>query len=373
MTRLILASLLLILPGLRAVAADDPPAPEPAPAEEIQQVSVSGIRNPELRSYRSLLAGLDAFEEKHRLAPKAEALRFTLKPRSSKESLAGIALRIVGGESSIPVPIAADGSFVLPRDKEAERNDADLILNRPKGAWNGGVEIRSANVPATMRRLGDLRLECQVVIAIAKTEINFLIRSAAAVALGGTDWCQSTKLHWGTEAPKLAGVSMLSDRVTLIDGERRLEVPIGRRKKYYNAPIQDRSWSDDTLIEFHPAAPASLADFTAEPFYLRGTMNKWDSKLPMKQIDATHFSVDVALPKGISKFKFASKDHRAIDIGTSDSGANETKGNLAVNVGKALAWGGKDVWFEPAQAGTYTFALDVADPQAPVLTITPRE
>jgi hypothetical protein len=31
------------------------------------------------------------------------------------------------------------------------------------------------------------------------------------------------------------------------------------------------------------------------------------------------------------------------------------------------------VWFEPPQAGKYNFALNVANPDAPVLTITARE
>ena len=42
-----------------------------APADTGQSIHVNSIRNPELKSYRVMTAGLDAFDEYHALAPKA--------------------------------------------------------------------------------------------------------------------------------------------------------------------------------------------------------------------------------------------------------------------------------------------------------------
>jgi hypothetical protein len=364
MTRLLICLLMLALTCSGAAAADDPPVAEGQNAEEVQSVAVSGIRNPELRSYRSMLAGLEAFEANRRMAPQADVLRFKLKPKHAAETVNGLSLRIAGGDTSIQVPIAADGSFVLPRDKGADDNDADLILNRPKGAWNGKPFVRSANLPANMLRLGDIRLECQVAMAVVKTQINFVLRAAANVILAGTDWCQSKRINYGGDAP------FLSDSITLVAGERRVVMQAGRQQRSFTLPIQDSSWPDDTLVEFQPSAPATLAEYTSEPLYLRGSMNKWSATLPLKQVDATNFRVDTALPKGVSRFRIGTKDFRVANLGAGDSKLNETKGNFKVGEGKVLVAAGVDVWFEPPQAGMYTFALNLADPQAPVLTIT---
>lgn len=365
--RLFIASLFLILSARLAIAADDPPATEP-PGEAVQEVVVPGVRNPELRSYLSMLAGLDEFEKKHHLAPRADALRFHLRSRHAGETVSGLALRIASSEVSIPVPIAADGTFILPRDKAAADSEADLILNRPKRAWSGMPRVRSADVPANMRRLGDIRLECQVAIAIAKHEINFALRAAISAILVGNDWCQSKRINFGTDAP------FPSDSITLVHGERRLVSKYtSRRKNFFPVPIHDTSWPDDTLIEFQPSPPPAVAHFSTDPIYLQGSMNKWGLTAPLQQIDATNFRVEAVLSKGVNRFKIASKGYGMVDLGASDVKANETKGNFKVGDSKPLAWAGPDIWFEAPQAGTYIFVLNVADPAAPMLAITARE
>jgi len=357
MIRLSAASLML----LQLAAASAQQAPEEPESEPVQTVEVSGIKNPELRSYRNLLAGLDAFNREHKLAPQADTLRFILKPQQPGAILDGVTLRIVGGDTDIAVPVAADGGFVLPRSEAAADNDADLILNRKSGTFTGKPDIRSANVPANMRRLGDLRLECQVMIAIAKKEINFAIRAVATVALGGGDWCASPKLHYGTPAP------WPSDSAALVHGQRREQISPGRHQKYFTIPLQDASWPDDTLIEFQPSAPATVAELTGTTLYLRGTMNKWGATTPLLQVDASTFSVDVALPKGLSRFKVGSKDFRSVELGGGDK-----QGKFIADKAQALAWAGRELWFDTPQAGTYTFALSVAAPDTPLLTVTRR-
>lgn len=355
MTRLTLASLMLLqLAGASAQQTE----PE---AEPVQTVEVSGVKNPELRSYRNLLAGLDAFEREHKLAPHADTLRFILKPQQPGAVIDGVTLHIAGGDTDIAVPVAADGGFVLPRSQAGDDNDADLILNRKRGTFSGKPEIRSTSVPADMRRLGDLRLECQVMIAIAKKEINFAIRAVATVALGGGDWCASSRVHYGTQAP------WPSDSATLVHGQRREQISPGRHQKYFTMPLQDASWPDDTLIEFQPSAPATVAELTGTTLYLRGTMNKWGATTPLQQVNATSFSADVALPKGLSRFRVGAKDFRSVELGGGDR-----QGKFVADKAQALAWAGRDLWFDTPQAGTFTFALNVATPDAPVLTVTQR-
>lgn len=365
MTRLLFASLMLLHVAQSAASAQTP-SDTPPPTEEIQSVEVTGVKDPELRSYRQLVAGLDAFDEYRHMAPSADVLRFRLKPRHADEPMAGLVLRMKGNQMSSELPLAADGTFVLPRDQAALDDDADLILNRKKGVFGGVPVVRSNNVPANMRRLGDVRLECRVGVAIGKKEINFAVRALAATVLGTTDWCKSAKIHYGTAAP------YPSDSITLVHGDRRALLYQGSQQKYFRLPLSDTSWPDDTLIEFQPSAPPTIAQFSATPLYLSGSMNKWGDTLPFRQIDATNFSVDVALPKGMSSFEVVSKDRRAVHLGAADTRANLKKGSFVLNAGRALAWASPNIRFEPPEPGTYTFALDVANPATPVLTITPR-
>lgn len=364
MSRLLLATLVLFQ-LCHTVALAQTPA-ETEPAAELQSVEVAGIKNPGMRSYRQLAAGLDAFDEFRDRAPTVDVLRFGIKPKHDDEPMTGLVLRIAGKESSVALPIARDGTFVLPRDQAAFDEDADLILNRKRGLFDGMPVVRSANVPANMRRLGDVQLECRVAIAIAKKEMNFALRAIAASVLGTTDWCKSRKISFGTSAP------YPSDSITLVSGSRRVVMHQGSQQKYFSLPLSDTSWPDDTLIEFQPSAPPTVAQFSASPLFISGSMNKWKPTLPLKQINETTFSAEVVLPKGLSRFLVVSSDHRAVNLGAADTRANLKKGSFVLDAGKTLAWAGPNIQFEPPAAGTYTFVLDVRDPKAPVLTISAR-
>jgi hypothetical protein len=264
-----IAVLVLALPFAGAAASRQDAAPVAAPVlapvpaqadgqagepaqEQMQAVSINGTRNPELKSYRTMMAGVDAFDEHHELAPAAPGLHFRLVPNAEQDQakLEGITLRIAGNGDAIAVPVAADGKFALPRLQAALDDDADLILNRKKKLLGWAPDVRSEGVPAEMRRLGDLRLECEVGLAIAKKELNLLQRAAAAAAMLGAPPCQyRTYSVFGFSAPRALKA------VTLVAGERRLALPL--RGRDYLAPLPDKSWPDDALVEFQFADEGS--------------------------------------------------------------------------------------------------------------------
>ena len=68
------------LPVLAILALCHITAHADAPADTGQSIHVNRIRNPELKSYRVMAAGLDAFDDHHALAPKAREVRFQLIP-----------------------------------------------------------------------------------------------------------------------------------------------------------------------------------------------------------------------------------------------------------------------------------------------------
>ena len=95
-------------------------------------VTVTAARDPVDKSYRKMIAGMDRFERDHALAPSA-TLRFQLLPRLPTTRLDGIGLRVLGDTTALPVTVAPDHTFTLPRDAAALKEDAALIASsRPK-------------------------------------------------------------------------------------------------------------------------------------------------------------------------------------------------------------------------------------------------
>lgn len=230
-----------------------------APADAGQSIHINSIRNPELKSYRVMAAGLDAFDEYHALAPQAREVRFQLVAGSGApaDAMQDLSLRIAGNETSIALPLAADGSFALPRSAQAASEDADLITNKKKGNYRWQPVIHSDGVPAGMRRLGDLRLQCQVMIAIAKKEIPFWVRTLVGTLLRTTDWCSARELKLGTRSD-LALAS-----ATLLDGEHRVALKVEKEGHSFLSPIGDSRYADDSLIELAYQQDAAGAPPTA--------------------------------------------------------------------------------------------------------------
>jgi hypothetical protein len=236
------------------VPADTSTAEAPA---AIQSVTVSGVKDPEIKSYLALISGLDAFEKYRRLAPDAPELRFRLSaaPTLSSIDVKSIVLQLRSDNLTIPIPVAADGTFVLPRNKAAEDENADLVLNKTKGQVRGRPEIRTPGIPENMRRLGDLRLECEVYFAIAKHEMNIVQRAAIATVTLGRGLCRSKRMHMGF--PAIDTIKAL----TLVSGNKRVPLKAGMPNffgRHYFPPVGDDEWPDDTLLEFELGQAESL-------------------------------------------------------------------------------------------------------------------
>jgi hypothetical protein len=241
--RSVAASLCLAVAVVGAKAATTAVA-VPATTAEPGQVVITGMKNPDMRSYRAVIAGLDAFDGNRHFAPLAPEVRFRLQAKKGSAAPAeALALRLVGdGDSeSVALPIDADGRFLVPRIQAAYDSKADLVLNQKKGKFRARAEVRTPGFSEDVRRLGDMRLECRVRVGIGKYEAPFWMIAALNGIMLGSDWCGHEKLTWTivTDAP-LAGV-------TLVNGDRKLELKPEHRD--YVVPIGDKSWPDDTRIE----------------------------------------------------------------------------------------------------------------------------
>lgn len=238
---------LLLLAGLvcRPAAAQTAAEPVTTEAEAPSLVVVNGSRSPELQPYRYMLSGLDTFDDEHALAPAATEVRFRLRGKSKAPAdvLNGMVVRLFGDATDIALPLSDAGYFILPRNKAAEDDNADLVTNRKKSYIGWSADVRSAGVPEGMRRMGDIRLECRVMVAVAKNSIPFLMRAMVNTVTLTTDWCgfKDFNLHVYADGPLTSA--------TLVDGERRVPLRLNDEGTAYFVPIGNKSYTNDALIE----------------------------------------------------------------------------------------------------------------------------
>jgi hypothetical protein len=205
-----------------------------------QTVEISNAKNPDWKSYRAMLKGVDAFEKFHARAPLAMH-KFILKPRRPEVSLQGVSLRLSSDALTLAIPIGEDGSFSLPRDPQALEQNAELMINRKKDMFRWWPLVRSPGVLLNQRRLGDLRLECEMFWAIHYDDLPFVARNLVR-ALGGP--CNTKKVTLSFPAEFMG----LKEAI-LVQGERRQNLVVDKLKSSYTLSLLNADFSDDALIE----------------------------------------------------------------------------------------------------------------------------
>lgn len=270
-------------PFLRCLAlvfAALPAAGVVAAQENVARVNVSTTRDPVDKSYRKMIKGMERFEREHAFAPQAP-LRFQLLPRTPDVRMDGITLRVAGDTVSVPVPISADHSFVLPRNEQALREDAAVLANRKTTSMTWRAMIRTPGLPPDTRRLGDLRLECRVGTEAGLVSNNSQLFAWLSNALLSPEQvCNSPEGNYLFFADRaLFGVRLragnrvadLPFKMLYAGGDQTPEMlrfcdcQVLLDRTYY-APLWDTSWPDDTLVEFeYMTAPTAAAPVPPAP------------------------------------------------------------------------------------------------------------
>ena len=228
-------------------------AADSAPARELEPVHVNAMRDPEIRKYKAILAGLDAFDRHHKLAPAVDRLAFRAMARKADDSPLPLAARLVGDDGfALPVPVDADGRFTVPRSEAAARAGSELELNRKRRHYRITPDIRTPGLPFHQRRLGDLRLECKVMVAIAKEEIPLFWVLTINTVMLTTDWCgffdEKRKARFGFHADGPVTAALLRE------GDRTLQLKA--KEDSFEVPLASPEWSDEAVVELSYAEPA---------------------------------------------------------------------------------------------------------------------
>jgi hypothetical protein len=239
------------LPAAGMAADSKPDSPE--------EIKVNALRNPEVRKYEAIVAGLDAFDRHHAMAPKVETLRFRVSPRNGAGK-ATLPTARLGGEDGFNLPLAVDpdGMFTVPRSAAALAARSELVLNQKRRDFRVKPIVRTPGLPDNVRRLGDLRLECRVEVAIIKEEIPLWVVLAANTLLRTRDWC-------GFTFEGQSGFTFRHERTVygavLVDGNR--SALMETEGKGFRVPLGNTSWSDDALIELQLEPSPELVTGTA--------------------------------------------------------------------------------------------------------------
>src|SRR5262249_51444220 len=210
--------------------------------------------------------GIDLFDAKQAMAPGAE-LRYRLLPRKRETRMDQVRLEVVGDSFETPVPVAEDGTFTLARDAKALAGDAQVRPNRRAQTMSWRTDIRSPGLPAGVRRLGDLRLECEVGMKAELVSNRSAWERFVDSVTGLAGYCDRVDNNY----------LFFADRpvfgVRLVSGERREVLPAwllwagaseeqslkpilpwcdceGRGDRTFTLPLGGKSGPDSTWVEF---------------------------------------------------------------------------------------------------------------------------
>ena len=230
-------------------------------------IAAKANRDPVEKSYRKMVRGMDLFATERSTSPNG-VLRFKLLPRRPDTDMKSIEMEVIGSTVAFQVAVLPDDTFTLERNAKAFDENAQVIPNRKSQSMTWRSDIRTPGLPPNARRLGDLRLECRVGMEAG------LISNSSNIIGRMTQALTDTPAYCDRKAPLYL---FFADRplfsVALVSGNRREVLSIDKLyasasddpglksdlpfcdcevliDRTYVLPLGDRSWPDDTLVEF---------------------------------------------------------------------------------------------------------------------------
>lgn len=226
--------------------------------------TASPVQGLDQRSYAGVLKGIEAFTAHQALAPKA-VLSFRLYSRRMEaDRPANLSLAIVSGSARTPLTLDPDWVFSVPVQAELNTQGAMLQSNQPEGSFAWRPVVRTPGLPAHVRRLGDLRLQCRVDLTAGLMVVPPSRANQALMASNPGKACEMSQAFY----PIFADRPVFE--VTLVSGSKRrvlsteeslygMGAPANRlplldwphlRDRVVRLPLHDSGWPDDTQVVF---------------------------------------------------------------------------------------------------------------------------
>lgn len=234
------ASVLISLAQLFAPSGSA--AQTPPPVEEEAEIQVSGLAKPKRASINQFREALQAFAKHRKAMAPAGPLTFEIIPWEksgvSTENLDDVRLAFVSKTGRIPIAIDANHRFTLP-DLSLLSDDYKLFSNVGKKPIIIFPRIYSPGTDLTNRRLGDLRLECQVGWGFFKSEVPIFMRAGFGL-VGG---CSSKRVVINNRLPKPVA------NVTITDAGKTSPIALNPKlPSSYRPPIYNKKLSNEARV-----------------------------------------------------------------------------------------------------------------------------
>ncbi|UVO55365.1 hypothetical protein [Sphingomonas sp. SUN039] len=200
-----------------------------------QEIVVLGLTPLTLLNPRDLADLRTAFA---RLGPVL-APRATIRMRITSPVVDGRRAYTIaeGSDETTEFEVAADGSFAFPPLGEDGKHS--LILSSGPPATGLRIGVMSPGSRTDARRIGDLRLECQLWWTLTRPRVSLLVRAAA----GKVGPCASKKFGYSVGIGRPMGEAV----VNVPDGSsRKMWLSKSRRSAW--APLWDRTVPDDAVV-----------------------------------------------------------------------------------------------------------------------------
>jgi hypothetical protein len=189
-------------------------------------------------AYRNIQKALGAQHDNPQLAPQAR-LRWMLFARDGTPLVPSPPIAIAGSDGQIAVVPDNDGGFELPAMVTGLGTDVELRIEAKRGDVMLVPLVETAGIDASSRRLGDLRLECEMGWRLEYDDIPFALK--AAMKLMGSP-CGSKHFDFPLR------VRRKLDSATIARDGQATGLRLGRRSMAFYAPLYDDKLGNDTLV-----------------------------------------------------------------------------------------------------------------------------
>ncbi len=249
-------SILLSLAAACAVA--QPPVAAAAPPDRVV-VSAAPIGARDARTLGELFRARALFEELRALSPQGE-LAFRVLARMDAGQSDRLGLQLLTAEGRVDVELDGLSRFRLAPSWLALPAETVVRSRLRDGSVTWRSDVRTPGLPANVRRLGDLRLQCKLDWGVPL--------GRGGLGLGGSD-CEGA--HSGAMNSQFADQPVLA--IDLVHGPRRERLGYFHlhgagdngptrllsgltdwahqlKDHMYRLPLHDKTWPDDTWVAF---------------------------------------------------------------------------------------------------------------------------
>lgn len=326
----------------------------PASKDEAQaSVVIASMKNPALKPYRIMAAGMETYEENKALAPNAPLYFKLSRRKGTKEAEVpwqDIKMRLASDDESKQIPILENGRFVLEKNDKAYEENAELILNQRKSSFNFRPDIRTPGLANHVYRMGDQHLNCKMEVDMVKKEAGFILSSLVTTFLMKINWCE-TKYQLFSFPLNDWAISMKT-----IIGEQQSAQNF--RGTHFKPAFWDKSIAPDTLYEFELWSSLSKARqrevIDQQQFVLRSTQKKNPVSTPLVK-DQQRYQADIAISDPRFHFQIDTDKGVLAFANVNDKGELKPEQNVELKLGETPHY------LQLTQTGMYRFTLDLSD------------